>query len=297
MRKEKRKIARFFLALQNLPKFSAFDPNLAKPRLVIPHFRLHSNADPKNWVYSMNIFRHLTSKGMQGPIPPDPTSGPAPASGNGDMSKLDSILDAAKDPNTPLNNAKQDAAEDAELVRKAQAGDTHAFDALVRKHRGNIYAMIVNMVKNDADAWDLAQEAFIKAWRALPKFEGKARFSTWLFRISHNVVYDWVRKRKIQGDGEFNDEVLDSSKIEAHAPTAPHHSVRPDQAMERGELRAQLEAAIAKLSNEHREVILLREVQGLDYKEIAEVTGNSSGTVMSRLYYARKKLQAILTTT
>ena len=70
--------------------------------------------------------------------------------------------------------------------------------------------MIYNMVKNDADAWDLAQEAFIKAWKALPKFESRARFSTWLFRISHNVVYDWMRKRRIQGDGELNDEVFDA---------------------------------------------------------------------------------------
>ncbi|MBK1855652.1 sigma-70 family RNA polymerase sigma factor [Verrucomicrobiaceae bacterium 5K15] len=189
-----------------------------------------------------------------------------------------------------------DAAEDAELVRKAQSGDTRAFDQLVSKHRGKIYAMILNMVKNDADAWDLAQEAFIKAWRALPKFEGKARFSTWLFRISHNVVYDWLRKRKIQGDGELNDEIFDAGKIDPGAATTPHHDARPDEAMQRGELRSQLEAAIAKLSDQHREVIVLREVQGLDYKEIADITNNSLGTVMSRLHYARKKLQAILTT-
>lgn len=169
-----------------------------------------------------------------------------------------------------------------------------AFDRLITKHRGKIYAMIYNMVKNDADAWDLSQEAFIKAWKALPKFEARARFSTWLFRISHNVVYDWLRKRKIEGDGELNDEVFDASRIDSAAPTAPKHESRPDEAMEQSELREQIKAAIAKLSEDHREVILLREVQGLDYKEIAEATGNTIGTVMSRLHYARKKLQAIL---
>lgn len=244
----------------------------------------------------MNIFRHFTSNGIQGPIPPDSGAGSKLAPSSGNKGKPGDPPDTTLNPNNSKNDAETEAAEDAELVRKAQAGDTRAFDALVSKHRGKIYAMIVKMVKNDADAWDLAQEAFIKAWKALPKFEGKARFSTWLFRISHNVVYDWVRKRKIQGDGEFNDEIFNSSNIDSSASTAPHHSARPDEAMERKELRNQLEGAIAQLSEEHREVILLREVQGLDYKEIAEISENSLGTVMSRLHYARKKLQTILTT-
>ena len=245
----------------------------------------------------MNIFRYLTSKGIQGPMPPDPTIGPAPASGNNEGARFSSTSGTNTKIDHPINNARKPTDEDSELVRKAQEGDTRAFDSLVIIHRGKIYAMIVNMVKNEADAWDLAQEVFIKAWRALPKFERKARFSTWLFRITHNVVYDWARKRKIQGDGELNDETLDLGDISTSAPTAPHQSARPDQALERKELGNQLASAIAKLSTEHREVILLREVQGLDYKEIAKVTENSTGTVMSRLYYARKKLQAILSST
>ena len=151
--------------------------------------------------------------------------------------------------------------------------------------------MIYNMVKNDADAWDLSQEAFIKAWKALPKFESRARFSTWLFRISHNVVYDWMRKRRIQGDGELNDEVFDVGQIDLGAPTAPQQGQRPDQVLEQRELRQRINQALDKLSVQHREVVVLREVQGLDYKEIAEIIGSSLGTVMSRLYYARQKLQ------
>ena len=151
--------------------------------------------------------------------------------------------------------------------------------------------MILNMVKNDADAWDLSQEAFIKAWKALPKFESRARCSTWLFRISHNVVYDWMRKRRIQGDGELNDEVFDVGKIDLGAPTAPQQGQRPDQVLEQRELRQRINQALDKLSVQHREVVVLREVQGLDYKEIAEIIGSSLGTVMSRLYYARQKLQ------
>ena len=224
---------------------------------------------------------------MNRPVPPDSASAGGSAGGS----------EAPRKP-ADLNESSGDrgasASEDAEWVKKAQAGDMRAFDRLVSKHRGKIYAMIYNMVKNDADAWDLAQEAFIKAWKALPKFEARARFSTWLFRISHNVVYDWLRKRRIEGEGELNDEVFDANRIDPGAATAPKHDSRPDEAMEKSELREQINAAIAKLSEEHREVIILREVQGLDYKEIAEITENSIGTVMSRLHYARKKLQTYL---
>jgi len=185
-------------------------------------------------------------------------------------------------------------ADDSELVRQAQAGQYRAFDDLVTRHRGKVYAMIVNMVKNDADAWDLAQEAFLKAWKALPKFENRSKFSTWMFRIAHNVVYDWTRKRKIQGDGELDDSTLNPDRIDPSARTAPKGSSRPDEAIERDELRGQIEQALAQLSETHREVVLLREVQGMDYKEIAEVMDCSIGTVMSRLFNARKKLQTLL---
>lgn len=184
--------------------------------------------------------------------------------------------------------------DDADLVRQSQAGDYAAFDALVTKHRGKVYAMIMNMVKNDADAWDLAQDSFIKAWKALPKFENRSKFSTWLFRISHNVVYDWMRKKKIRSEGELNDELLDANRIDMTAATAPKLSQRPDEAMASNEMRHEIEDALNKLSPEHKETIVLREVQGMDYKEIAEVMGCSLGTVMSRLFYARKKLQTLL---
>lgn len=191
----------------------------------------------------------------------------------------------------PITNADM---EDVDLVQRAQHGDYTAFDALVTKHRGKVYAMIMNMVKNDADAWDLAQDSFIKAWRALPKFENRSKFTTWLFRISHNVVYDWMRKKSILSEGELDDQLLDSNSIIMTAATAPKHSVRPDEAMADNELRAEIEEALNKLSPEQKETILLREVQGMDYKEIAEIMECTLGTVMSRLFYARKKLQTLL---
>ena len=247
----------------------------------------------------MNIFRHFASNHLQGPVPSDSaaTSGGGGSSGG---SRSSQIKGDQNTDNQSTGNGKQpseralSASEDADWVQKAQTGDTRAFDRLVTKHRGKIYAMILNMVKNDADAWDLSQEAFIKAWKALPKFEARAQFSTWLFRISHNVVYDWLRKRRIVSEGELNDEVFDASRIDSSAATAPQHNLRPDEQMEQSELREQIRDAISKLSEEHREVILLREVQGMDYKEIAEITKNSMGTVMSRIHYARKKLQTYL---
>ncbi|MGJ8675941.1 MAG: RNA polymerase sigma factor [Akkermansiaceae bacterium] len=227
----------------------------------------------------MNIFRHIASNVLRAAVPSDSAPSGKPAAGGESANVSDNELSAR---------------EDAGWVIKAQSGDTRAFDLLVSKHRGKIYAMILNMVKNDADAWDLSQEAFIKAWKALPKFEARARFSTWLFRISHNVVYDWMRKRRIETEGELNDELFDADRIDSSAATSPRPAQRPDEIMQQNEMQLEIKSALAKLSTEHREVILLREVQGMDYKEIAEITESSMGTVMSRIYYARKKLQTYL---
>lgn len=187
-----------------------------------------------------------------------------------------------------------DEPSDEDLVLRAQAGETLAFDELVTRHRGRIYAMIRQMIKNDADAWDLAQESFIKAWKALPRFKVKARFSTWLYRIAHNTVYDWLRRRRPEAGGELNDEIMSEERIDPGSTTTPMVGRRPDEALETTELRGKIEEALAKLSPGHRQVVVLKDVQGLAYKEIAEVMDCSMGTVMSRLHYARQKLQTLL---
>ncbi len=193
-----------------------------------------------------------------------------------------------------LHEDAQDPAEDLRWVALAQKGDMNAYNQLVTRHQGKIYAMIRNMVKNDADAWDLSQDVFIKAWRALPQFEARSRFSTWLFRITHNLVYDWVRKRKIESSGEFNDEIFDRERIDSSAKTAPAYIESPDDALVNSELRQKISKALEKLSPEHREIVLLKDVQGLSYKEIADIMECTLGTVMSRLFYARQKLQTLL---
>lgn len=191
-------------------------------------------------------------------------------------------------------DSNDDAEDDFRLVALAQHGDMRAYDALVTRHRGRIYAMIRNMIHQEADAWDLSQEVFVKAWQALPKFEARARFSTWLYRIAHNAVYDWVRKRKIESVGELNDEIFEREQIHSSSATTPSGGEAPDATMAQSELRKKIAQALKKISPEHRQVVLLKDVQGLSYKEIAEVMSCEIGTVMSRLYYARQKLQTLL---
>ncbi|MEO7099457.1 MAG: sigma-70 family RNA polymerase sigma factor [Luteolibacter sp.] len=192
------------------------------------------------------------------------------------------------------DNSMDDPTDDFRLVALAQKGDLKSYDALVTRHRGRIFAMIRNMIHQEADAWDLSQEVFIKAWNALPRFEAKARFSTWLYRIAHNVVYDWTRKRKIESAGELNDEIFQRERIDSASFTTPAGGEAPDDLMSHGELRMKIQIALNKLSAEHREVVILKDVQGLSYKEIAEAMDSTLGTVMSRLFYARQKLQALL---
>lgn len=183
--------------------------------------------------------------------------------------------------------------EDSALIEKCQHGEKQAFNELVTKYRGRVYAMIYNMVHNEQDAWDLAQEGFLKAWKSIDRFRGQSSFYTWLYRIMMNVTIDCVRRKQIVGDSDF-DEEIGPNQIEAGASTVPHADPLPFQKMEHDEIRKRINQAIEKLSPEHRAVILMREMDGMQYEEIAEALDCSTGTVMSRLFYARKKLQGAL---
>src|SRR5213078_2410392 len=194
---------------------------------------------------------------------------------------------------TEATLAQADVSE-IELVRRCQAGDTEAFDQLVTRYRTRVFAMIYNMVHNEQDAWDLAQDSFVKAWKSIKRFRGQSSFYTWLYRIVMNVTIDYARKRQIKGaDAEF-DDAIQLREIEPAARTAPKNEPLPHRQMERNEIRARIDAAIAQLTPEHRAVILMKETEDMQYHEIAEALGCSIGTVMSRLFYARKKLQNLL---
>ena len=183
--------------------------------------------------------------------------------------------------------------DDLELVARCQAGDASAFNELVTRYRNRAYAMIYNMVRNEQDAWDLAQDGFVKAWKSIGKFRGQSSFYTWLYRILMNVTIDSLRRKQIEGGTEFDDEI-GLQNVAPGAATAPRGEMEPARKLSDKEIRQRIDEAIAKLSPEHRVAIVMREIDGLEYTEIAEQMGCSLGTVMSRLFYARKKLQVLL---
>ena len=182
---------------------------------------------------------------------------------------------------------------DLELVARSQAGDTTAFNELVTRYRTRAFSMIYNMVRNEQDAWDLAQDGFLKAWKSIGRFRGQSSFYTWLYRILMNVSIDWLRRKQIEGGTEFDDQI-GLRHIAPGATTAPREEMQPAERLSDREIRGRIDAAIAKLSPDHRTAIVMREIDGLEYSEIAEQMGCSIGTVMSRLFYARKKLQTLL---
>ena len=183
--------------------------------------------------------------------------------------------------------------DDLELVARSQAGDTSAFNELVTRYRNRAYSMIYNMVRNEQDAWDLAQDGFLKAWKSIGKFRGQSSFYTWLYRIIMNVTIDALRRKQIEGGTEFDDQI-GLHNIAPGAATAPKSELEPAERISDKEIRQRIDEAIAKLSPEHRTVIVMREIDGLEYSEIAEQMSCSLVTVMSRLFYARKKLQILL---
>jgi RNA polymerase sigma-70 factor (ECF subfamily) len=194
---------------------------------------------------------------------------------------------------TEATLAQADVSE-LELVRRCQAGRTEAFDELVTRYRTRIFAMIYNMVHNEQDAWDLAQDSFLKAWKSIKRFRGKSSFYTWMYRIVMNVTIDWLRKKQIKGAGAEFDDSIQLKEIDPASKTVPKADPLPHTRMERSEIRARIDEAIKQLSPDHRAVILMKEVEEMQYHEIAETLGCSIGTVMSRLFYARKKLQNLL---
>jgi RNA polymerase sigma-70 factor (ECF subfamily) len=168
-----------------------------------------------------------------------------------------------------------------ELIRRSQSGDTEAFGELVTKYRTKIFNTIYGIAGNESDAWDLAQEGFLKAWRSIHRFQGRSSFYTWLYRITINVTIDSLRRRCHQREVELDDAI-------------PSLLPGPGVNYERVEMREQVYAALAQLTPEHRAVIILKEIDDLHYQEIADILDLSLGTVMSRLFYGRRKLQSIL---
>jgi RNA polymerase sigma-70 factor (ECF subfamily) len=173
---------------------------------------------------------------------------------------------------------------DWELVQKCQAGEIGAFQELVSRYHQKIYVVIVGLLRNREDALDVAQETFFRAYRKIKSFQGGSSFYTWLYRIAVNMAIDSQRRQKRNplDFRETMDGLFEEQNEVARDPFSDVHD---------RELREKLVSAINDLTPEHKAVIILRTVEGLSYKDIGEILGCSEGTVMSRLHYARKKLQ------
>jgi len=189
--------------------------------------------------------------------------------------------------NQPLSNASKskEASEesskkgDHDLVQRIQAGDSDAFRALFDKYHRRAFAVAMGVVKNEDDALDAVQDAFVKVHKNIHKFQGSSSFYTWLYRIVMNVSIDHVRR---------------TSRRKSLALLPRVTNANPGKAALRAELGSAIQAALEELPEHHRAVIVLREIEGMSYEEMAEALQVPKGTIMSRLFHARKKMQVAL---
>jgi RNA polymerase sigma factor (sigma-70 family) len=182
---------------------------------------------------------------------------------------------------------------DDQLVAHARQGDTAAFDALVLRYQRRIYSLAYNMTSSHEDADDLVQETFAKAYRSLKRFHGRSSFYTWIYSIASNLGLNHLRKRKrrqntsldaLDEEGFQNDPAFIDTGIDADTP----------RRVRMNEIQIKLNEALAKLSDDHRAVVTLHEIEGVPHADISRILGISEGTVRSRLFYARKILQGLL---
>lgn len=180
-----------------------------------------------------------------------------------------------------------------DLVALAKKGDQDAFSQLVEANQNKIYSLALRMTGSPEDGADLAQEAFLRAWRSLPSFQEESSFSTWLYKLTSNLCIDFLRKEKRRKAVAITVS-LDDDQDESPPVEVPDHRFTPEAEVERRELRSAMSRALKTMSEEHRQILILREVEGLSYTEIAQLLDVEEGTVKSRLARARISLRNIL---
>lgn len=184
---------------------------------------------------------------------------------------------------------------DFELVARVQEGDRDAFKELVERYQRKVYSICYGMLKNPDDSLDVSQEVFIKVYRYIEKFNRESSFYTWLYRITVNMCIDHIRKNSRAKKVEYDDRLSHDGDTEGDDMLLPSTmGINPDRVYGRKELRQKMAEALETLSEKHRTILVLREVEGLTYEELADVLNISKGTVMSRLYHARRYFQAAL---
>jgi RNA polymerase sigma-70 factor, ECF subfamily len=183
--------------------------------------------------------------------------------------------------------------DDAALIERCRAGDVAAFEPLVEKYRQRVWRLAYNTLRDREEAWDVAQEAFIRAYQALPSFRGQSAFYTWLYRIVMNVATDRARSRGARGRA-FGTERVPEEDWERVLPDDNPGDEAPDAAAARREQRQKIVQALDTLPEHHRKIVMLSDLEGLSYREIADTLEIPMGTVMSRLHNARKRLRDAL---
>ncbi len=196
------------------------------------------------------------------------------------------------EPATNTSTEASNVSDEMSLVSRARRGEMDAYDELVRRYQERIYATMYHMTSNHEDANDLAQESFIKAFQALKSFKGDSSFYTWLYRIAVNKAINFIKQRRNRVSMSLND--LDTNAEHDPDLVALISHKTPHRAATLAELQEKLNAAILKLSEQHRAVVVLHDVQGVPHEEIADIMGCNVGTVRSRLFYARQQLQGLL---
>ncbi len=194
--------------------------------------------------------------------------------------------------NPPPSPDSRPAPDDLPLVKRVQAGDLSAYDELVRRYQERIYGTIYHMTANHEDANDLTQETFIKAYQALRSFKGDSSFFTWLYRIAINKTLNFLKQRRNRTYLSLNDFDFNAEHDPDLVALISDKTPRRDTSL--AELQEKLNTALMRLSEEHRMVVTLHDVQGLPHDEIGRIMGCNVGTVRSRLFYARQQLQAYL---
>ncbi|MEZ4399473.1 MAG: sigma-70 family RNA polymerase sigma factor [Kofleriaceae bacterium] len=206
------------------------------------------------------------------------------------MSKRAGLATVAADGSTAPAVAPAPPTDDRLLVAQAQAGDRLAFKALFERYQRRAYALAFGVVRNQDDALDVVQDAFIKAHRHLDKFEGQASFYTWLYRIVMNLAIDHLRKHRRHNPVDFTDQAIEGA-VSEDALLPKIIGGNPGRALMDREIRERISEALDGLSENHRAVLVMRELEGLSYEEMAVAMSCSKGTIMSRLFHARKNMQ------
>jgi len=194
--------------------------------------------------------------------------------------------------NDPTEQPENKEPDDLDLVHHSQTGDFSAYEELVRRYHGKIYGLVYSMVSSREDAEDVTQEVFVKAWKALGHFREQSGFYTWIYRIALNRTINFRKRRNRRQTINFDEFNPDIKTAESYREFSTKGSVL--RKMSLGEFQKKMNEAMLKLSEKHRAVVAMHDVQGMPHAEIAKIMRCSTGTVRSRLFYAHKQLQAEL---